>query len=707
MWNKIKSSKLAMGLLIGGAALVVLLGAAAVWFFGFHMPYMQAENSMPAGGTLIITQQQDDSLLVQWPEGKNAEGYNLQVIGYSDSGEQLLHSYTGTETSCVLPQQPLDETVLLRVSSYRMYGNSARQGNVALEVKTSLQPPVVTEPQWEVDTATGKLKITATVDPLDSCSLYTCEEGQAPELVGEFTGQQYLDFGENGAYSKPAYGTKRLFYFELTTRREGLEYRGMLQQSLALTREDFLGTGLQLQSEELGSNVYKLTWNETKGDHYEVQLSTDGENWNTVHTVAKDAAPEYISEPLDAFSTFHFRVLAVGGQTLPGSEYAAEPALLQVETAQRPLYSTIWPLVDLDIYSDTAKTEKLGKAKGGQAFCVLEEKDGFFGIRCGDGVGYIDSNHCMINLPEYLGDICAYDITNSYSSLYLVHEYAIAKVSGTIITGYEQIDLGGGNFVVPLLYPTAMKLVPAALDALEQGYRIKIYDSYRPNIATREIYDLAALILNNPVPVATFTGVNVVADLDLLKWKPGQEEEETTPSTESTDPTATEAPTEPKQPWNGILEGLTYEILMTDDGRWALANFLALGASNHNRGIAIDMTLETLDGKELPMQTRIHDLSWYSEISRNNTNANKMRKIMFDNGFGGLTSEWWHFQDNDARDKLNPKALYGGVSLACWMKDAGGWRWRNADGSFVKNTSKKIDGVTYDFDSQGYATAQE
>ena len=76
-------------------------------------------------------------------------------------------------------------------------------------------------------------------------------------------------------------------------------------------------------------------------------------------------------------------------------------------------------------------------------------------------------------------------------------------------------------------------------------------------------------------------------------------------------------------------------------------------------------------------------------------------------GFTYINSEWWHFQDNDARDNLKPKALYGGVSLACWMKDVGGWRWRNADGSFVKNTSKKIDGVTYDFDTQGYATAQQ
>ena len=34
----------------------------------------------------------------------------------------------------------------------------------------------------------------------------------------------------------------------------------------------------------------------------------------------------------------------------------------------------------------------------------------------------------------------------------------------------------------------------------EQGYRLKIYDSYRPNRATRDIYDKAEALANEPVP---------------------------------------------------------------------------------------------------------------------------------------------------------------------------------------------------------------
>ena len=116
------------------------------------------------------------------------------------------------------------------------------------------------------------------------------------------------------------------------------------------------------------------------------------------------------------------------------------------------------------------------------------------------------------------------------------------------------------------------------------------------------------------------------------------------------------------------------------------------------------MTLVDMNGFELHMQTRIHDLSWYSESARNNANANLLKKIMTENGFGGLTSEWWHFQDNDARDQLKPPSLYWGVSLQCWVKDTLGWRYRLANGEFVRNTDRKIDGVTYTFDEKGYVT---
>ena len=139
------------------------------------------------------------------------------------------------------------------------------------------------------------------------------------------------------------------------------------------------------------------------------------------------------------------------------------------------------------------------------------------------------------------------------------------------------------------------------------------------------------------------------------------------------------------------------------EGNYTLANFLARSGSAHNMGIALDLTLEIPGQGDLEMQTEMHDLSWYSVISRNNANAVLLDGYMKAAGFGGLTSEWWHFQDNETRDALGLNIyLYSGVSPECWVADDYGWRYRRADGSFIKDATVEINGMEYTFDSVGY-----
>ena len=107
------------------------------------------------------------------------------------------------------------------------------------------------------------------------------------------------------------------------------------------------------------------------------------------------------------------------------------------------------------------------------------------------------------------------------------------------------------------------------------------------------------------------------------------------------------------------------------------------------------------------MQTNIHDLSWYSEVSANNSAAKMLRQIMTNSGLAPLRSEWWHFQDDEAKYSLTQiKELYGGISAQCWMRDDYGWRYRLADGSFLHSCIRAVDGISYSFDANGYATAQ-
>ena len=123
----------------------------------------------------------------------------------------------------------------------------------------------------------------------------------------------------------------------------------------------------------------------------------------------------------------------------------------------------------------------------------------------------------------------------------------------------------------------------------------------------------------------------------------------------------------------------------------------------HNLGIALDLTLEKRDtGEELPMQSSMHDLSQFSVLQKNNEAANLLGEIMHSAGFGGLVSEWWHFQDNHARASLSLPYVSAGVDAQCWVKDDLGWKYRDAKGSFFRSRTLEINEKQYTFDDNGY-----
>jgi len=106
------------------------------------------------------------------------------------------------------------------------------------------------------------------------------------------------------------------------------------------------------------------------------------------------------------------------------------------------------------------------------------------------------------------------------------------------------------------------------------------------------------------------------------------------------------------------------------------------------------------------MQTSIHDLSWYSAISRNNDNAKLLASIMKSAGLGELVSEWWHFQDNDIRQQTTLNCVWAGVTPECWMKDDFGWRYRRKTGAYFRDGTFDIYGTMYTFDANGYLVTE-
>ena len=628
-----------------------------------------------------------------------------------------------------------------------------------------------------------------------SLALSWKQPGQVPELYEVFsledgvslpvasTSEKQVDLKvrkTGGDLALPGYDHPLEIHVWAAVRGEGYLLCGPASNGVRVERQDLLGDDLNLVSRETEPLAYTLEWDETRGEYYELQ-EWSPEGWTLLETLDPAESFAYELGRLGSGSHHRFQVVAKDRNgTVRSSEEAEFFASID------PLYATIWPIIDQPFYekADSAAAS-LGKIPGGTALCVLEESGDWFQVRYQDQYGWVDSRFCMINLPEYVGDHCSYDITNSYRSVFKVHENPIALITDQVVKGFEHIQEEDGQFVVPYLYPCAKKLLSAAQAAEADGYRLKIYEAFRPNEATRFLYDTTAEQLEWAALVydevenedGTFNALDPVTgwvvdladgllidpetdekisreDLALRQAEEAEEamEEDGVPSGEGlmlgavvpeTGEPPQETPPDPSQPFFALPEDgeggsldpaeapqpvpqpeseapegeppesegdeepeyETYFWIMTNNGQFSLGSFLARVASAHNRGIALDLTLEKIDsGEELAMQSAIHDLSWYSAAYLNNDNAKLLEKYMTATGMRGLSSEWWHFQDDETREAIGLTSyLFKGVDLSGWTRDSRGWRYRNADGSVYKNTTFTVDGKRYTADQDGYS----
>ena len=733
-------------------AAVLLIAAAVLVFRQFAGGGLSMEE-----GEVRVYSGADGNISLSWPETKGAE-YRLSVRSEDGSWSE---------------EEPLSEP-------YAELGTAGKSFEVRIQAvdpatgkrshkrSITIEAAALEAPELTAFVGKGEASLSWTGG---GGSFYEVSSLDSRTALAELEGTSLkLQFAPEGDLELPSDEQPLRVAVRAGVPGKGYVFYGPPSQAFVIRREALLNDAVELTCQETQPRMYTLSWQEGRGTHYEVQEWRDGE-WQLLERFTPPGANQYETGRLASGSYHRLRVVSFDAN---GSVLASEET--EFYAAVHPLYATIWPILDLNLCKDpNGKTLK--KISAGTSLCVLEEKDGWFQVRHGNDYGYVDSRYCMINLSEYLGDYCAYDITNSYSSIFKVHNSPIAKITRQVIPGYEHIQTAEG-FLVPYLYPCAQKLLSAAKAALEDGYRLRIYEAYRPNQTTRYLYDTtaaqlyyAALVekggycvdpqLNCRVDLATglYTDPNTgkqVLRSDLIpepKPEPEPEPEPPAPQTPEEEP-APEDPSAgvqaPEDPSAGVQapenpppvqdapdttqtaapEALTarlllyangnqakpqaltqslpaydtYFKLMTDNGRFGLGSFLARITSAHNRGIALDLTLETLaDGKALAMQSEMHDLSWYSAVYRNNDNAKRLEKYMTGVGMRGLSSEWWHFQDDATREaiKLNTY-LSKGVDASGWTRDDQGWRWRNESGVPQKNTSITVDGVRWTLDSNGY-----
>lgn len=688
-------SKKALAILLACLLIVTLAAVAAFIVVCYYLPWSQAQSGMTEG-KLTLQEQSDGRILVTWPQGLGTEQYLFEVVD-PITKETVYSCFLTGQTSHLIDPLP-NRRVTLRISSVASYTlpfESSPRNRIggSLEVTDNLFTPAVLGIQWIPDPNTDQVAVALELTDKAQARMYPLNALQQPGQATVMTdGKTVLTFGEGGNFELPQVGQQVGFVFDAFREGKNYVFYSRMTEPKYVIRDDLIDTQLVLSYRDLGDNYYTLMWNETFGKTYCLEGRLAGtEQWQVLTTINGAENRSFTTAQLGILEGWEFRI------TCPDTLPMLESEILFLRSGASLRYSTIWPIKDLPVYADSAMGTVIGSASKAQAFCVLGLENGLFKIRFVDTFGYIDSNYCMINLSQYLGDNCLYNITNSYQSLYHAHDYIIPEVTGTLVTGYEQVMLGENEYLVPLLFPVARKLEVAAVDAISRGYKLLIYDSFRPQSATAALHDLALKFAQTMVP------------------------------TPEPDPENPDAPLPP---------AMTFGDYMTDFYRYTLGNFIAKGSSKHNLGIALDLTLVAIDpailnpepdpnapppaeGEELPpptigpdgeliMQTPIHDLTWYSERKQNNENANLLKAIMEGAGFGGINSEWWHYQDNVTNSTFAPPTLWQGVTPEGWVTtDGETWRYRDQFGDYLTDCVMCIDGECYAFDADGIATWQE
>ena len=312
--------------------------------------------------------------------------------------------------------------------------------------------------------------------------------------------------------------------------------------------------------------------------------------------------------------------------------------------------STVWPIVEVYIYTDSSLTKTTGKTIPALTECMVTDVFNYaFKVKyITNGKGWQDSDatfteawgnarRLLINLPDVCPEI-EYNITNAYSSIFKIGSSsrgAVVNING--LTGeqlytYDNYDgtvdgkiynskLGKKEFVCPLIYPFAEEVAAAQKNALKHGYGLKIYDAYRPQEdVCKKFWSLTQNAMNSSTAAYNLINKN--------GWSLG----------------------------------------------WFVANPNNGGSSEHARGTAIDVTL-VKDGKEIAIPSDMHDLSTNAvKVSSPTTiydvtpqinyteDTKLLHEIMVnESGMGGLPSEWWHF--NTAKKNTEFKSYVGKFNI--------------------------------------------
>ena len=246
-------------------------------------------------------------------------------------------------------------------------------------------------------------------------------------------------------------------------------------------------------------------------------------------------------------------------------------------------------------------------------------------VQYGENIAAIDENLLLVNLPDILPQ-AEYDIVYSYAATSNSGGEPLPGVTGERLEGYQDGEQpsaywGDDRFVAPCAYQTALKAFAASDELVEAGYRLLVYDAYRPMAAQMQLYwAIQDAYASNPTVAANLGG-------------------------------------------------------------WSIDWFVADGSSGHNFGTDLDVGVCSLDGNpiempssfdafdasglltDVPVEPSDINPSLYRYDIASNDACMALHYAFVDAGFSELASEWWHFGDESTEYAIRAIVGNGGLNF--------------------------------------------
>ncbi len=276
-----------------------------------------------------------DQLLLTWPETINASACRIYMYDLEQKDYVLYGEYTGNSLTMegVRPNQE----ILLQLQAVRYTVN--RMGNpcerMSRKKSVTVRPVHLDRPvlQEELDPQKMNLTVNWNSGTGNLYEVFWLDENdvwQSVRVVGKDSIR--LSFGDD--IDMP--GQERPARVAVRTLRRGDDcvYYSALSDVIVVERDDLSGTLLALSYEEIGDRLYRMSWEETRGDTYEVQQWSERENaWLTRAVLDWSQERVYETDRLPSGTTVRFRVVAYRKDERENEEdFTVQPEVLSFRT---------------------------------------------------------------------------------------------------------------------------------------------------------------------------------------------------------------------------------------------------------------------------------------------------------------------------------------------------------------------------------------